>query len=171
VAIYQRIRAQRVFTQAEGYLDLEMPHQALAVLNRLSEPGTFRGQLLYLRGKALRLAGRLQEATLALEAAADLQPSNIGVFLALGTCYRNAGQLELAISALQKAEELEPGEGLVQYNLACYFSLSGDKRRSLEYLSRAIARDPHYRCAASEEPDFERIRSDPDFRALTMAVV
>jgi tetratricopeptide (TPR) repeat protein len=166
-----RIRQQRILREAEGYLELHMPQGALDVLARMKEPGTFRGQQLYLTGEALRALEQYQEALAPLEEAADLLPSNIQVWLALGWCRKRTGRLDLAIQALEHAEEVEPNEGLVQYNLACYWSLAGKKQRALAYLSRAIAIDPHYRDLIGDEADFDPIRSDPDFRALTSIIV
>jgi len=69
------------------------------------------------------------------------------------------------------AEEVAPDEAVVPYNLACYWSLAGKKDQALTYLSRAIAMDPEFRERIHEEPDFDPIRSDPEFRALTEIIV
>ena len=46
---------------------------------------------------------------------------------------------------LEDALLVEPGEALVHYNLACYWSLAGDKSKSLSYLSGALDIDSSYR--------------------------
>ncbi|MEX2559752.1 MAG: tetratricopeptide repeat protein [Pirellulales bacterium] len=166
-----RIRLQRILREAEGYLELSMPQTALDMLARMKEPGTFKGQQLYLTGEALRALTRYQEAIDPLEQAADLLPSNIHVWLALGWCRKRLGRLDLAIQALERAEEVEPKEALIHYNLACYWSLAGKKQRALAYLSRAIAIQPNYRELIGDESDFDPIRSDPEFRALTGIIV
>lgn len=148
-----------------------MPLTALEVLNRLKEPGTFRGQQLYLTGEALRALERYQDALVPLEQAADLQPSNLRIWLALGWCYKRTGRLDAAIDALQRAEEVAPNEAVVPYNLACYWSLSGNKEQALNNLSRAISMDPNFRDLIQDEHDFDPIRSDPEFRALTEIIV
>lgn len=166
-----RVRIQRTLREAEGYLELNMPQTALDLLARVNDPGTFRGQKLYLTGEALRSLARHAEAIAALEEAADLLPSNIHVWLALGWCRKRIGRLDLAIGALERAEEVSPEEAIVHYNLACYWSLAGKKQRSLAYLSRAISLDSNYRDLLVDEPDFDPIRSDPEFRALTEIIV
>lgn len=166
-----RIRLQRILREVEGYLELEMPQTALELLNRMREPGTFRGQQLYLTGEALRALERYGEAIAPLEQAADLQPSNLRIWLALGWCQKRIGRLDLAIEALERAEEVAPEEAVVPYNLACYWSLAGKKQQALSYLSRAIAMDPDFRERIHEESDFDPIRSDPEFRALTEIIV
>jgi hypothetical protein len=67
--------------------------------------------------------------------------------------------------------DLEPREAILHYNLACYYSLAAEKRRCLEHLSRAIKLDTKYRFEASEEHDFDPMRSDPDFQAITTIIV
>jgi tetratricopeptide (TPR) repeat protein len=166
-----RIRIQRVLREAEGYLELNMPQTALDLLSRITEPGTFRGQQLYWTGEALRALDRYDEAIVVLEQAADFLPSNIHVWLALGWCRKRSGRLDLAISALERAEEVSPEEAIVHYNLACYWSLAGKKQRALAYLSRAISIDSNYRDLIVDERDFDPIRSDPEFRALTEIIV
>lgn len=167
----QRVRMQRILKEAEGYLELSMPQAALGVLARLGEAGTFRGQQFFLTGEALRALERYDEAVEPLQQAADLLPSNIHVWIALGWCLKRTGRLDLAIEALERAEEVEPEQALIQYNLACYWSLAGKKTRALAYLSRALSLDPGYRDLIRNEADFDSIRSDPEFEALTRIVV
>lgn len=166
-----RTRVQRVLREVEGYLELNMPQTALDLLSRLKDPGTFRGQQLYWTGEALRALNRHSEAIGVLEQAADLLPSNIHVWLALGWCRKRTGRLDLAIGALERAEEASPEEAIVHYNLACYWSLAGKTQRALAYLSRAIALDSNYRDLIGDEHDFDPIRSDPEFLALTQIIV
>lgn len=166
-----RVRQQRILREAEGYLELGMAHAALTTLERMQQPGTFKGQQLYLRGEALRSLERYVEAIAPLEQASDILPSNTHVWLALGWCYKRTGRLDLAILALERAEEVDPKQALIQYNLACYCSLAGSKQRALQYLSRAIRMDSHFRDLTGSETDFDPIRSDPEFRALTSVIV
>jgi tetratricopeptide (TPR) repeat protein len=84
----------------------------------------------------------------------------------LGWCYKRTGRLSQAIEALRTAVSAEPGEALLHYNLACYWSLAGDKRLSLRYLARSLAIDPSYRLLIDGETDFDPIRSDPEFQKL-----
>jgi Flp pilus assembly protein TadD len=72
---------------------------------------------------------------------------------------------------LERAQEVEPGQPLIQYNLACYWSLAGHKQRALEYLSRAITMKPKLRELVNEESDFDPIRDDPGFQALVSVIV
>ena len=157
--------------EAEGYLELSLPSRALETLQRMHEPGTFKGHRLYLVGEALRGLSRHQEAIDSLTEAVDLAPSNIQAWLALGWCYKRTGRLDMAIESLQEALAVEPNDALVHYNLACYWSLAKNKRQALSFLSRAIDLKDHYRTLVAAESDFDPIRSDPAFQALVRVTV
>jgi tetratricopeptide (TPR) repeat protein len=169
-----RLRFTQILKEAEGYLELNLPEQALATLDRAGEGGTFRGHVLYLRGEALRSLQRYPEALEALREAAELSPSNVHIWLALGWCYKRNGRIDLAIDSLEQAQYTDPEPptaALLLYNLACYWSLAGDKHQALSSLARAIAIDAHYRDMVGSEPDFDPLRSDPDFRQLVSVIV
>jgi Flp pilus assembly protein TadD len=171
VPVSNRHRVQRVLREAEGYLELGMAAQCLQTLARVADAGTFRAQRQYLRGEALRMQERFDEALPSLEEAADLAPSNVHAWMALGWCYKRLERLESAIQALRQAEEVAPHEAVVQYNLACYYSLAGDKPHAISHLSQALNLDPRFRDLVGGEADFDRLRTDPDFRALVSVVV
>lgn len=166
-----RIRRKHLQRQAEGYLELGMAQQVLDTLAQLGNPETFGSHLLYLQGEALRLLERYEEAIAPLERAAEGDPRNIQIWIALGWCYKRTARLPLAIQAIQKALEVAPSEALLHYNLACYLSLAGEKERAIRSLGRALKLDPHYRELIDKEPDFDPIRNDPGFLALTSLVV
>lgn len=167
----RRVRVQRLLREAEGYLELKMPQQALQTLARIDDPGTFRSQTLYLRGQALQMMQLYEEAIEALEGAADLSPSNTEIVLALAWCYRRAGRMPSAIATLEQALLIEPDNAQLLYHLARDFSLCGKRRRTLDLLAMALERDSQYRELIATEPDFDPLRGDPEFQALTAIIV
>lgn len=172
VVSVQRIRRQQLVRQAEGYLELEMFEHALAVLARCGEPESLPGQACFLRGEALRGLKRYHEAIGSLGRAAELLPERaVEIGLALGWCYKRVGRIDLAIEALERALEEEPDHALLHYNLACYWCLAGNKRQSLMFLSRALTLKQHLRELIADESDFDNLRGDPAFQALTAVIV
>jgi tetratricopeptide (TPR) repeat protein len=166
VSEQDRVRQHQIERQAEGYLDLGMTDHALSTLARAGERLSAHGH--YLQGEALRAAERYAEALPPLRRAAQRMAGKITpVWLALAWCYKRTAQLSLAIDAMERALEDEPREALLHYNLACYLSLARAPRRALAHLSRAFGLDPHYRAMVDGESDFDPIRSDPQFQALT----
>ncbi len=164
------MREKQFARQAEGYLELGMSQQALDSLSRLGDGTNLKSSTLLLRGEALRCLLRHEEALVPLNRAAKMAPDNVHVWLAMGWCYKRVDQLDLAIEALQRAAKVAPTDALIHYNLACYFSLAGAKQRALAHLSQAFAFDSAYRGLVDAEPDFDPIRDDPDFQAMTRLV-
>jgi len=171
VADENRIRRMKIQCEAEGYLELGLPQHALDALARLGDAANSDVNTLYLWGEALRTMERHREALAPLEQAAEVAPENVHVWFALAWCYKRTGRIDLAIDSLQRVLSIEPAEGLVHYNLACYWSLAGDKRRALEFLDQAVAIEPSFRHLIGDEPDFDPIRSDPEFRAICRKAV
>jgi tetratricopeptide (TPR) repeat protein len=176
-------RQQALLREAEGYLDLLMLFddqwppskpsrdrlalRTLKVLEPLADAHDRHGQANYLRGQALRLMERHREAVTFLHAAAQRDPASIHIRLALGWCYKRIGRLDLAIQALEEGLRIDPDQGIIHYNLACYWSLAKNARLALQYLAQSIDLDPTYRKMVDSEPDFDPIRSDPEFVTLT----
>jgi len=157
--------------QAEGYLELGLPQQALQVLGRLGEAENSDAQradlrTLFLQGEALRSLERYVDAIVPLRKVSELEPENVQVLLALGWCHKRTGRIDLAIEALESALAADNDEPLIRYNLACYHSVAGDKRHALAYLEQALALDPNYRLLIDHEPDFDPLRGDADFQAI-----
>ncbi len=161
-----RTRRMKIQREAEGYLELGMPRHALDALARLGDPAGFNPHALYLWGEALRELQRYLEALTPLMQSAEAAPENTHVWFALGWCHKRTGRLDLAIDSLQRVLATEPGEPLAHYNLACYWSLAGNKGRALKFLSKALEINPEFRSLVDDEPDFDPVRSDPEFRSL-----
>ena len=168
---HDKIRQRRALCQAEGYLELGMPDSAILVLERLRSPELLGPHGLYLLGESLRSLDRFQEALAPLSAAAGLAPEDVHIPLAMAWCYKRVGKLRHAIRAVDQALEYSPTHALLHYNQACYLSLQGRLQRSLHHLSKALTLDPEFRMLVDEEPDFDPIRTDPGFVALTSVVV
>ena len=101
----QFVRAVRRLASAEGYLELRMPRQALENLDGIGEPGPLRPAVEMLRGKALWLDHRYDDAARSLRFAARNihSPHDRPVWLALSIYYRNHGQPGKALDSLARA--------------------------------------------------------------------
>jgi hypothetical protein len=187
VSAINRLQRQQLLREAEGYLDLALvfgdqwtlpadlrdclAKRAIAVLEQLGESMAQSPQVQLIKGQALRMMECYKDALEPLAAAAEQDPQNVDTWLALGWCYKRTGRLDLAIESLEEALDVEPGSALVNYNLACYWCLAHNKRQSLAYLSQALSLDGAFRNLIDTEHDFDPLRTDPDFQALTSITV
>jgi hypothetical protein len=56
--------------------------------------------------------------------------------------------------------------GVTLYNLACYYSLAGDKDKAIAQLTEALAHAPELVEWSKRDPDFSSIRDDAEFQAI-----
>lgn len=161
-----RDRIVRRLDEAEGYLMLDMPERALAILESRSDWATMQFEASFLTGEALRATGRFRDALKPLELAAILRPDHLGVAMALGWCYKRTNRLAQAIDALERAGKAAPDEPLIHYNLACYWSLARNQDRAIDSLTTALDLDPELQGRLALESDFDLIRDTPAFQLL-----
>lgn len=163
---HDRDRLLRRLDKAEGYLLLELPNQALEILESQSDWNGFQFEAALLMGEALRGLGRYREALEPLERAYALRPGDLGAAVCLGWCYKRTHRLAQAIDALERALRKHPDEAILHYNLACYWSLAGQLSRAIQALHMALTLDPDYFDQALSESDFDPIRQSAEFQKL-----
>lgn len=187
IQAYHRVRRQQLLREAEGYLDLmlvfadqwplrpevrdRLGERVLETLDLLDHDHGRRAHVLYLRGQALRAMQRYADAVAPLKESSEHDPDNLNVWLALGWCYKRSGRLDMAIQALEDAMNVDPSQGIIYYNLACYWALAKNVKLAVAYLGRAFDLDPNYRDLVPDEPDFDAIRHSRDFQTLTSVVI
>lgn len=187
MANLRRTQCLQAIREAEGYLELanglseqwpvsaaprdRLAQRALDTLAPLPATGGHQTQIQYLTGTAFRTMHRYAEAVPHLKAAAELDPANIAVWLALGWCYKRTDHLPDAIQSLENALEADRQEAIVHYNLACYWSLAGNPDQAIRYLAQSFDIDPNYRELVATESDFDPIRDLPGFQDLLGVIV
>ncbi|WP_165945359.1 tetratricopeptide repeat protein, partial [Micromonospora sp. KC723] len=102
-----------------------------------------------LLGAASALARRLGEVTLAVTWAGRgvrEEPSKLGEVW-LGYAYRSAGRTREALAALERAVAHDPDDLAVYADIAGTLADTGRLDAALEWIDRALARDPTFDCA------------------------
>ncbi len=104
-ATFQTVQIAKRLVEADGYLELGMPAQALERLQPLSTDGPFGSLVSYMRGHALQIEERFEAAASYLEAAAKELPEPLAkqIWLELSECYRRAGFISHAVNSLGSA--------------------------------------------------------------------
>jgi tetratricopeptide (TPR) repeat protein len=84
-----------------------------------------------------------------------------------GLTLYSAGEYEKAAETYQLLLAETPGEARFLYNLACSEAQLGRKEEALDHLRQAIEINPHMRESAPMDADFDPIRDEPEFSAIT----
>lgn len=177
-----RVPSAVVLRRASGYLELgellvdgesapppaacRLLERVLGELGQLPADERITSGPSLIEGEALRALGRWQPALEALSRVA-VGRGRLEAWLGIGWCQKRLGRLDLAIVALQNGLAAFPDQALLLYNLACYHSLAGDVPAAIDHLARAIALDARFRDLTGAEHDFDAIREDPRFVAVT----
>lgn len=183
----ERVRRQQLLRQAEGYLELctacdafggltrarrdQMVERGLACLDEIEPRPSVQAHLFRLRGQLLKVAERYSVAVDWLLKALEITPKDLDLYLSLGWCYKRLGRLDEAIKMLRSATRYPDESGIVRYNLACYCALASDVHGTISNLALAFETRPDLRELVATETDFDPVRQNPDFQAVTSVIV
>ena len=143
-----------------------MPEHALRELRAIDDPDLILFEANRLRGEALRMLARHDEALVAYGRAFAEKPNDVDLLMGMAWCYKRTQQLPNAITAMEEAYRIAPKVPVILYNLACYWSLAGNKTQTLSWLGRALRMDQSLRRLIENETDFDPLRGDPDFQLI-----
>ena len=156
----------RQLLAAEGYVALDMPDHALRELSRIQEVGNKRYVASMLRGEALLLKKDHHNALDAFREAHVERPTELDALMRMAWCFKRIDQLQQAINTMKLAYQFHKDVPVVLYNLACYYSLAGEKDDALSWLGRAFRLDRQLLKLIPNETDFDPLRNDADFQHL-----
>jgi len=118
------------------------------------------------RSVILDKLGRYQEGLESIEKSIYLNPNAYTTWDYKGTILQKIGRFDEALIAYEKSLAVRPENPSALYNLACFYSIKEDNKKMLDYLERAIAKDPKFKEQAKEDMDFEKFLNDKDFKIL-----
>lgn len=139
---------------------------ALSIIEKGIELHSGNYKLWVTKSSILNKLGQYQKGIEAAEKSINLNPNADNAWRNKGVLLQQIGQYDEALIAYKKALALRPEDPINSFNLACYYSLMEDKMKMLDYLERAVAKDPILKEAAEIETDFENFWNDEDFKNL-----
>jgi len=103
--IAQFIRISKRVTKAAGFLELDMPREALECLDIHGPLGPFEAEVEILRGEAYRRQQRFQEAAKSFRTAAKMfaSPADQEAYMALSVCLRQTGDPGMALTLFARS--------------------------------------------------------------------
>lgn len=160
------VKQQRSLEAAQGYLMLELPDAALRELRTFDNDADTPTACWQLRAEAYRAKADWDESLRCFERVLPNVEDPVETLMGMAWCFKRIGRLDKAIDAMRQAYQASPKQAIVLYNLACYFSLAGEKDEALSWLGRALRLDHSLRKLIPKESDFDPIRNDLDFQYL-----
>ncbi len=111
-------------------------------------------------------SGDLEAAAQKYQKALRHDDSILEAYVNLSTVYLRIKRFDKARSVLNNLEGKAPSHPLLHYNLACYYSLTGETNSSFEALERAVKEGFKNFEQIKTDPDLARLRQEPDFEEL-----
>jgi tetratricopeptide (TPR) repeat protein len=96
----------------------------------------------------------------------ELYPDKYFGYQGLGYTYLKSGKTKKSLDLFLLAMQKDPAEPWNYYNLACYYSLNGDKQKAVENLEKAFEKGYDNLEHAKIDSDLESIRNMPEFDAI-----
>jgi tetratricopeptide (TPR) repeat protein len=179
-------RSQKI-REAEGYLELitlpaarlgldarlrrQGARKILRLVARTSVNGSDRWRRDLLIGQAYRLLKKYSAAVGPLWSAVQSQPESREGWIALGWCLKRMGKLDRAASVLARAVTHIPDDAVLHFNFACYLARLGQDELAIAELLWALDLNPDIRMRLVAESDFDSLRGNSSFQALTQTTV
>ncbi|MEO1856088.1 MAG: hypothetical protein ABGY95_01815 [Rubritalea sp.] len=149
---------KRCLSAAEGYLQLEMPAEALLEIAQL--PASVRQGV---HSSELELAAHMMQKhwSRGVDVArllCKIKPTKRAYFLHAAYCMHETGDTLAAKSFLMSGPKSLVKDALFHYNMACYSAVLGDKDEASRYLAPAFELDPKLKITALNDDDLKGVR-------------
>jgi adenylate cyclase len=118
-------------------------------------------------GRTSEIEAVAREGLARAERELQLNPENPRPAYLATTALLELGEPERAKEWASRALAIDPDDILTQYNVACFYSLSGDTERALELLERLLPQANHETKAwVMHDSDFDRLRKHPRWQKV-----
>lgn len=142
-------------------------NEGLALFNKALALDPDCYQALNGKGATYAFLGRYDEGITLIQKALKLKPDFVYGHFNLGLANELASRWDEAIAAYHSALALDAKDVWSYYGIASIYGRQGNVENVVTYLSQAIALDPDVKAVAKDEKDFDPVKNDPRFQALT----
>ena len=147
------IQYTRHLNAAQGYLELDMPAEALEEIEALPPEIAVYAEISQLK---LLILMRLREWEKALSLCKELQdrfPQLTVGYIHAAFCLHEMKRTQEAKQVLLDGPSSLLRDATYHYNLACYEAVLGNRDEALEYLRTSFAMNHGFRAIAKRDPD------------------
>lgn len=150
---------ERTLLAAQGYIELEMPEEALKELQSLPPEHQSREEIFQMR---LFIYMRAKKWNEALEVCAELReasPECTTGYIHGAFCLHEMGKTAEAKALLQSGPTCLLSEPTYHYNLGCYDAVLGNLEAAAQHLEISFKMDKNFREIAKYDPDLKPVQS------------
>lgn len=149
---------EKCLLAAQGYLELDMPVEALAELDSMAPEEKDMESALQLRLFITMKSHRWDESLRICDRLRELYPEAASGYIHGAFCLHEQGLTDEALNLLLGGPACLAKEATYFYNLGCYSAVLGDLENAIEYVRRSFAMDDKFRDIAKLDPDLIQLR-------------
>ncbi|MEX1118115.1 MAG: hypothetical protein WEB60_04905 [Terrimicrobiaceae bacterium] len=149
---------ERILLAAQGYLELDMPGEALRELDSLPAEDRQRESVLQLKLFVLMRSRQWQPALDVCEAMRSATPEIVTGYIHGAFCLHEMGRTAEARKLLLAAPSHLQEEPTYHYNLGCYAAVLGDVDEARRHLTASFGLDKKFREIARLDPDLQSVK-------------
>ena len=146
---------QRHVLASSGYLELGMFDDAALVLEEIAPEDKTRNEVLGARVDIYMAAKKWDMAAAVASHLVKIDPQTAGWWISFAYAVRRTESVEEAEAILLRAQAIHPKVAMIEFNLACYASVTGRMEEAKERLRHAIELDKEARKLALEDEDLK----------------
>jgi len=148
---------ERSLLAAQGYIELEMPDEALRELDALSKEDQEREEVLQMRLFVFMRERDWDQALGVCALLRDIYPQCMTGFIHGAFCYHEMGRTQEAKDTLIQGPEHLLAEPTYHYNLGCYDAVLGNLEDARKHLKMSFQMDKKFREIAKYDPDLKAV--------------
>ncbi|MGJ8671847.1 TPR end-of-group domain-containing protein [Rubritalea sp.] len=152
------MEADRSLSAAEGYLQLEMPKEAMDELSSLPQKVRLGQHAAELELAAEMMQQHWNRGVDIAQALCRLKPNKKSYYLHAGYCLHETGDTLAAKSFLMSGPKSLMKDALFHYNMGCYSAVLGDPEEAQRHLRQAFGLDSSLRETAKNDKDLAGLK-------------
>lgn len=154
-----RMSPERALLAAQGYLELEMPEEALRELDELPEEAGRMVEVLQVKLFILMRARRWGDALAVCDTLREVAPDQTTGYIHGAFCLHELGRTREAKAILLQGPASLLREATYYYNLGCYDAVLGNLEDAQHALELSFKMDDKFRDIAKYDPDLKAVWS------------
>jgi hypothetical protein len=156
---WQNMSLERSLLSAQGYIELEMPDEALREIDSISPKDQLREEVLQMRLFVVMRSKRWEEALSVCALLRATSPGCATGYIHGAFCLHEMGRTMEAKQLLVGGPPILQQEATYHYNLGCYDAVLGNLHEAARHLETSFEMDKKFREIAKYDPDLRAVQA------------